>query len=52
MMVDGKVVMENRQIPGLPQDLFIPAIRAATPRWRQQLQTYGSQAVFGEGCAC
>jgi len=52
MIVDGRVVMEKRHIPGLPDDLFIPAVRAATPRWRQQLQAYGSRAVFGEGCAC
>lgn len=52
MIVDGRVVMEKRHIPGLPDDLFIPAVRAATPHWRQQLQAYGSRAVFGEGCAC
>lgn len=52
MIVDGRVVMEGRHIPDLPEDLFIPAIRAATPRWRQQLRAYGSRAVFGEFCAC
>lgn len=51
-IVDGRIIMENRHIPGLPDDLFLPSIRAATPRWRSQLQTYGSRAVYGPGCFC
>ena len=52
MIVDGRIVMDERFIPGLPDDRSVPAIRAATPRWRGQLQNYGSKAVFGAGCAC
>lgn len=52
MIVDGRIIMEDRSIPGLPTDLGIPAIRNATPGWRKQLQHYGSRAVFGAGCAC
>jgi 5-methylthioadenosine/S-adenosylhomocysteine deaminase len=51
-IVDGKIIMDHGNIPGLPADLGVDAIRAATPRWRSQLQNYGSRAVAGPGCLC
>jgi hypothetical protein len=44
--------MDDRNIPGLPADLGVDAIRDATPRWRSQLQNYGGRAVAGPGCLC
>jgi hypothetical protein len=51
-IVDGKIIMDHGNIPGLPADLGVDAIRAATTRWRSQLQNYGSRAVAGPGCLC
>lgn len=51
-IVDGQVIMNNRLIPSLPSDLGVGAVRTATPRWRSQLQHYGSRAVAGPGCLC
>jgi len=51
-IVDGRIIMEERIIPTLPSDLGVDAIRAITPRWRGQLQNYGSRAVAGPGCLC
>lgn len=51
-IVDGAIIMDDRQIPGLPDDLYRNDIRKHTPRWRRQLQDYGSRAVAGPGCLC
>ena len=51
-IVDGRIIMDDRTILHLDEAPIIDSIRAATPRWRQQLQNYGSRAVIGPGCAC
>jgi len=51
-VIDGRVVMEGRRIPGLDEAVIQRDIRAATPGWRRRLHALGSRAVFGPGCDC
>ena len=51
-IVDGNIIVENRQPTHIPKHLYIPAVRQKTPQWRRQLQSYGSRAVIGPGCMC
>ncbi|KAF0123391.1 MAG: cytosine deaminase, partial [Xanthobacteraceae bacterium] len=51
-VIDGRVVMEGRRIPGLDEAVIQRDIRAATPGWRKRLHALGSRAVFGPGCDC
>lgn len=52
IIYDGKVVMRERQLSGLDHKATLEKLQKRLPRWRSQLSTLGSPAVFGPSCDC
>jgi 5-methylthioadenosine/S-adenosylhomocysteine deaminase len=51
-VIDGKVVMRERQLSGLDHKATLEKLQKRLPPWRSQLSALGSPAVFGPSCDC
>jgi 5-methylthioadenosine/S-adenosylhomocysteine deaminase len=51
-VIDGKVVMRERQLSGLDHKATFEKLQKRLPPWRSQLSALGSPAVFGPSCDC
>ena len=51
-VIDGKVVMRERQLSGLDHRATLEKLQKRLPPWRSQLSALGSPAVYGPGCDC